>query len=319
MHTILQNRNKFNRICVFFKARLRTAGGNGVMATVIGGRKCIAELAKKCAAAASLGDPRLRGKLDNVRCTTIIIVLSAILTSHVVFGQQSQPERQVGVSPSSEFRGEPLPDSPGGESTRMEVYRRTIGQLYHDLDLHDRLDQSIFRYAMVGYYKLRKEYLLAKDNLLTIIDYTRPSTEPRLYVIDLKTAKLLFHTLVAHGRNTGENFAEHFSNQPRSHKTSLGFYVTGKSYDGENGYSLKLKGMEASLNDNAEKRSIVIHGAWYVSRAFADKCGRLGRSWGCPALPLKVTKEVIDTIKEGSCLFIYFDDPDYLSASEYLK
>lgn len=153
-----------------------------------------------------------------------------------------------------------------------------------------------------------KEYSFVNDSILTIIDYTKASHRERLFVIDLKNIKLVFTTLVAHGKNSGVHYATRFSNKNRSLMSSPGFYRTAETYYGKHGYSLKLDGLEEGVNDHARERLIVIHGADYVSTDFINKHGRIGRSWGCPALPLHLTKEVIDLIKEGSCLFIYTDD-----------
>jgi len=144
-----------------------------------------------------------------------------------------------------------------------------------------------------------------RDDLLTVIDYSLPSTKPRLWVLDLTNGKVLFRELVAHGQGSGDNYATHFSNLPDSHQSSLGLFLTGGTYTGGNGYSLKLRGLESGVNDLAESRYIVMHGAWYVSPEHARTHGRIGRSWGCPALPQETAAPVIDTIKDGSFLFVY--------------
>ncbi|HEV2843423.1 MAG TPA: murein L,D-transpeptidase catalytic domain family protein [Thermoanaerobaculia bacterium] len=142
-----------------------------------------------------------------------------------------------------------------------------------------------------------------RDDLLTIIDYSLPSTQPRLWVLDLARGEVLFHELVAHGAGTGENYATRFSNVKDSRQTSLGLFLTGGTYEGGNGYSLKLKGLDQGINDRAEERHIVMHGAWYVSPEQIRSQGRLGRSWGCPALSQEIAATVIDTIKGGT--FVY--------------
>lgn len=159
--------------------------------------------------------------------------------------------------------------------------------------------------AINGYHALKSRNLLINDSLLTIIDFSSPSTDQRFYVLDLKNQKLVKHTLVAHGMQSGLNIADTFSNNRHSNKSSLGLYVTKETYEGKHGYSLRLDGMNEGLNDNARKRAIVIHGADYVSEEFIDKHGRIGRSFGCPALPMDEVAEIIDLIKGGSCLFIY--------------
>jgi hypothetical protein len=160
---------------------------------------------------------------------------------------------------------------------------------------------------------------LDRRKILTVIDYSLPSTRKRLWVIDLAQKKVLFHELVAHGRGSGENRATRFSNRARSLESSLGLFETLGTYQGKHGYSLKLKGLEAGINDKAIERAIVIHGAWYVSAAFARQHGRLGRSWGCPALDQAIAKDVIDTLKGGSLLFVYYPDPEWIRESDYLE
>ncbi|HYO15569.1 MAG TPA: murein L,D-transpeptidase catalytic domain family protein [Thermoanaerobaculia bacterium] len=159
-----------------------------------------------------------------------------------------------------------------------------------------------------------------RDDLLTIIDYTLPSTEPRLWVLDLARGEVLFHELVAHGQGSGENYATRFSNVKDSKQTSLGLFLTGGTYMGGNGYSMKLQGLDRGVNDRAEERHIVMHGAWYVSPEHARRQGRLGRSWGCPALSQEIAPQVIDTIKGGSFVFSYSGtDSWYQTASSSLN
>ena len=154
---------------------------------------------------------------------------------------------------------------------------------------------------------------------LTVIDYSRPSVEPRLWVYDLKTGKLLFKELVAHGRNTGENMATRFSDGMNSHQSSLGLFVTSDTYVGNNGYSLRLDGLEPGVNARARERAIVMHGAPYVDAKMAASQGRLGRSWGCPALREAVARDVIDTIRGGGVIFSYYPDAHWLKTSRFLN
>jgi hypothetical protein len=153
---------------------------------------------------------------------------------------------------------------------------------------------------------------------LAVIDYSRPSTERRLWVFDLATQKLLYDEYVAHGSGTGDNYARKFSNQDGSHQTSLGLFTTADTYVGGNGYSLRMKGLEPGTNDNALARAIVIHGAPYVNPALAKAQGRIGRSWGCPALRPEVAHEVIDSLKHGQMLFAYYPDKNWLAKSPFL-
>jgi L,D-transpeptidase catalytic domain len=151
----------------------------------------------------------------------------------------------------------------------------------------------------------RSRGIAGRSDLLTLIDYSLPSTAPRLWVLDLARGRVLFHELVAHGAGSGDNYATRFSNAPDSRQTSLGLFLTGGTYEGGNGYSLKLNGLDPGINDLAEMRKIVMHGAWYVSADHVQHFGRLGRSWGCPALPAASAHAVIDAIKGGTFLFSY--------------
>jgi hypothetical protein len=191
-----------------------------------------------------------------------------------------------------------------------------IYQLWLDCRLKDAVSFNIFNKAILGYRQIDK---LKKKNVITIIDFSKPSTENRFFVIDLETKRLIYKCFVAHGKNSGDNYAKSFSNKPESLKSSPGFYVTAETYSGKHGYSLKLDVLEKSINDNARAREIVIHGAEYVSEEFISKYGRLGRSWGCPALPVDISKEVIDMISDGSCLFIYSNDNYYNKNSDFIN
>lgn len=190
-----------------------------------------------------------------------------------------------------------------------------IESLYNELFLAGKLDIETFEYAMIGYMNLNDAEKLQKKSIITIIDFQKPSTEERLFVVDLKNKKVLYSTLVAHGQNTGANFATNFSNVPGSLQSSLGFFVTAETYFGKHGYSMRLQGADPYFNDRARERAIVVHGANYATQAFVIKHGRLGRSWGCPALPPQLTKPIIDTIKDGSALFVYYPDRKFLSRS----
>ena len=154
---------------------------------------------------------------------------------------------------------------------------------------------------------------------LAVIDYSKPSTEPRLWVFDLATRKLLYHELVAHGRNTGDNLASKFSNTPESLQSSLGLFRTLGTYAGHNGYSLRLEGLEPGTNDHALERALVIHGASYVNPAIARLQGRIGRSYGCPAVRTAIARPLIDTLKNGQYVFSYYPDARWLKTSPYLK
>jgi hypothetical protein len=191
--------------------------------------------------------------------------------------------------------------------------------LYDQLSLSSiGLKQEVFEKAMTGWHALFSQNKLGKSRLLTIVDLSQSSNSRRLYIIDVEKAQLVFNTFVAHGRNSGEEYARFFSNAPNSFQSSLGFYLTGHTYHGKHGLSLKLKGLEQGINHFAEERAIVLHGAEYVSEAFIKKYGRLGRSQGCPAVSQELSKPIIEKIKEGSCLFIYSPDSKYLKSSRLI-
>jgi len=194
----------------------------------------------------------------------------------------------------------------------------TAGPLLEDLAAQaPNLDREVLRLALDAVGCARADGT-SDSSVLAVIDYSLPSTEPRLWVFDLARHELLFRELVAHGRNTGENHATDFSNRHGSKQSSLGLFTTAGTYHGRNGYSLKLHGLEEGVNHNALDRTIVLHGAWYVSEDFALQHGRLGRSWGCPAVRTEVAKPLIDTIKDGSFLFVYYPDEEWLRSSGYL-
>ncbi len=180
------------------------------------------------------------------------------------------------------------------------------------------IDATVLEHALKAHRAVKAKGL-AKSNLLTVIDYSKPSTEKRLWVIDLAKKKVLFHELVAHGKGSGENHATKFGNANKSHQSSLGVFLTAETYDGKHGYSLKLDGLEKGVNDLARDRAIVFHGADYVTADFAKKYGRLGRSHGCPAVGPDVAKRLIDTIKGGSVVFAYHHDDAWLASSEFLR
>jgi hypothetical protein len=184
-------------------------------------------------------------------------------------------------------------------------------EIYCESGLEGVLDYEIYHRAILGASLIAAP----KKDILTIIDYSKPSYEKRFYVIDLKNRKLLYNTLVAHGKNSGEIECTHFSNRPRSLQSSPGFYLTAESYSGRQGYSLRIDGLEPGINDLARARAIVIHGAEYVCQRYVEDFGYIGRSWGCPALPLDVNKKIIDLIKGGSCLYIHTDNPAYAKSS----
>lgn len=193
--------------------------------------------------------------------------------------------------------------------------------IYTNLNLEEKgLALEVFQLAIKGHGHLVADCKLTNSDILTIVDLSQSSKNKRLYVIDLAHQELLFNTLVAHGRNTGEEYARHFSNKSGSYQTSLGFYITkGESWGSKVGLSMLLEGMEKGFNDNALAREIIMHGADYATENFIKKTGRLGRSYGCPSLPPDLVKPVVETIKEGTCLFIYYPDDIYISKSALLN
>jgi len=190
-----------------------------------------------------------------------------------------------------------------------------VKNLYAECNLTDKLDYNVFKHAMDGYNSIE----LSNKKLLSIIDYSKPSTEKRFFIIDIENHKLLYHTLVAHGKKSGYLNATKFSNKYGSYKSSLGFFRTGNSYFGIRGYSLKLEGLEKGINDNARLRGIIIHGANYVDERLVNGNGVIGRSWGCPAVSNKLSKEIINLLKGGSLLYIYANDELYKENSVIAK
>jgi L,D-transpeptidase catalytic domain len=178
---------------------------------------------------------------------------------------------------------------------------------------------DLFLRGVTGLRELKQSNQLSGKEIITLIDFRKSANEKRLWVVDLKEKKVLFHSLVAHGRNSGDVFASKFSNKHGSNQSSLGFYITGSTYIGKHGVSLKLHGVEKGINDQAEARAIVMHGAEYVSDAYIKRVGRLGRSFGCPAVPMSIHKEVVTQLAGGTCLFIFYPDQNYLSSTRFGK
>lgn len=182
--------------------------------------------------------------------------------------------------------------------------------------LAPNLNKKVLKIALNAYLKASQKGNVKKP-ILTVIDYSLPSSKQRLWVFDLKRERLLFNTFVAHGRNSGMTVPHHFSNRPSSKETSLGTYITRDTYSGSKGYSLNLQGLEKGFNDNAYSRRVVMHGAWYVEPSFIKNAGRAGRSWGCPSVAKTLAKPLINTIKNGSVVFAYYPDKNYLKHSKF--
>jgi hypothetical protein len=192
--------------------------------------------------------------------------------------------------------------------------------VYDSLDLGTKgLNFDAFRYALQGMQKMLNNGLVFNNNIVTIADFSQPSYNKRLYVVDLDNYQVLFNTYVSHGRNSGNEIPKEFSNNFSSNQSSLGFYLTKGTYKGKHGYSLQLEGLEKGINDNAFRRAIVIHGASYVNERMISSLGYIGRSQGCPAVSIKESKKIISTIKDGTCFFIYSPLSSYLNQSGLLN
>ncbi len=197
-----------------------------------------------------------------------------------------------------------------GTGSEIDAY---VGILYDKLQAANAgIPSALLEKGVKGYWNLKSRGKVVKD-IITLIDMDKPGIEKRMWIVDVQKGVVLKNTYVAHGKNSGENFAISFSNKVNSHQSSLGFYVTGQTYHGKHGLSLRLNGMDIGFNDNASRRAIVLHGADYVSEEFIRKHGRLGRSHGCPAVPVAENKEIIELIKGGSLLFINGNSVDYRS------
>lgn len=191
--------------------------------------------------------------------------------------------------------------------------------LYHELQLQQLgLSEKAFRFAITGYRQLLEKGTILKDHILTVIDFSLPSNQKRLFVIDLLNNQLLFHSFVSHGRNSGKLMANRFSNRANSYQSSIGFFTTGDTYQGKHGFSLRLIGREKGINDKALQRGIVIHSADYANGSVAARQGYLGRSLGCPAIPEDIHEDLIKTIQNGSCFFIYAPITTYAKQSRLI-
>lgn len=202
---------------------------------------------------------------------------------------------------------------------KLEKY---IAGIYSQINFgkNDCLAYNVFDVAYRGYMNLQNAGKLNTDEqILTVCDFTKSSNVKRMWVIDLNNKKVLFNTFVAHGQGSGEEMATAFSNKENSHQSSLGFYITADTYMGEHGLSLRLQGMDYGYNDAAYDRGIVVHGASYVSNNFIGDNDRLGRSWGCPAVPSELSTPIINTIKDGTCLFIYYPEKNYMKTAYWLN
>lgn len=199
---------------------------------------------------------------------------------------------------------------------RKLAFQEHVGEVYEKAGLKKAgLSYSVFERAYTGYQNFKQGGIAAADKqTLTVVDFTKPSNLKRMWIIDLATSEVLYNNLVAHGRNTGNVKAEKFSNELNSNMSSMGFYVTDKTYYGKHGLSLRLSGMDKQYNSKAMERAIVLHGADYVSEDFVKQYGRLGRSLGCPAVPRAISGDVIELIKDNTVLYIHSADKTYTSS-----
>lgn len=198
------------------------------------------------------------------------------------------------------------------ETSIRDIYDE-IGAEQYDLNF------EAFRYAYIGYQSLRNQQRLNDKEIFSIIDFSKDCNTKRFYTVDLENKQIIYHTYVAHGKKSGDKLPTSFSDVKESNKSSIGFYITGNTYQGSNGFSLQLHGDEKGYNSNIATRGVVIHTADYASEDYIRRNGRMGRSLGCPVLPKDIYKKVIETIKEKTMIFAYYNNPKYLSSSEYLN
>lgn len=241
-----------------------------------------------------------------------------LLVSSVVIGILHLPFAFAKSATGTKAFLHPPVDSTKKTTTSTTPVISSLKSVYDSLHLNLKgLSQQAFDFARQGLNKLIEDGKLLNDSIISIIDFSQPSSQKRLFVVDLKNYKVLFNTLVAHGRNSGREWAASFSNQNSSYMSSPGFYITRETYEGKNGYSLKLEGIERGINDKAYERGIVVHGANYVCDEYVNSQGYIGRSQGCPAVPVQVSRPIINTIKNGTCLFVYH--PSYVNRSSMLN
>ena len=230
-------------------------------------------------------------------------ILTLLTTSFLSFKSFDSFSRDTDVVDNTEHYGTEL---------KRVMAEQTILSFYNQIDFGaaDKPEYATFRKALIGFLNLQNAESLSPGQVLTIIDYSLPSTAERMWVIDLQEKKMIFNELVAHGRSNGNLYASSFSNAPNSNSSSLGFFLTAETYTGKFGRALRLDGLENGINERVRERGVVMHGADYVSKAIAES-GRLGRSLGCPALAWENKDKIIDTIMEGNVLFVSGPDIEY--------
>ena len=242
-----------------------------------------------------------------------ILTFSIIVTAFTAISWISVKESKATSKVSEKLLLKNTSVVPSKISTEAE-FDQYITEVYTNAGLEkSNLDYNVFKKAFIGYLNLKGANLVSAKQLLSIVDFNKSSTQKRLWIIDLAQQKLLFNTLVAHGQGSGDDMPNKFSNLAESHQSSLGFYVTSDIYVGKHGLSMKLDGLDKGFNNNAKDRAVVLHGAPYVSQEFISQHGRLGRSFGCPALPVELTNQIIEQVKGKTCLFIAGPQTDYTS------
>ena len=247
--------------------------------------------------------------VPQVRKTIIPLIVGLMCTSFTII-----PTLQNTSSPSAAMV------SPVTVTDSSNTVSTAADNIYAGADLQTAgLSKQAFEYAWTGYQHLLNQGKISRSNYLTICDFSQSSKQKRLYIIDIEHQELVTNTYVAHGKNSGAEYATSFSNKPESLQSSLGFYITANTYIGEHGLSLRINGVDRGYNDKALERTIVIHGAAYVDGARVRSGGYMGRSWGCPAVPEKESAAIITTIKNGTCLFIYHPSKQYLQGSTILN
>ncbi|MBD0374750.1 MAG: murein L,D-transpeptidase catalytic domain family protein [Flavisolibacter sp.] len=250
---------------------------------------------------------------------TFLSIVSCLLLSFVLFSFIKANNKNTLVAAASVKDIIVNKTSAGTENNKAAAVKAASAALYEHLNLGELgLSAEAMDYAYKGYTYLREKGMLDNSNIITVCDFSQSSKKKRMYIIDVKNEKVLLNTYVAHGRNSGVDYATKFSNIPESLQSSLGFYITKDTYSGKHGLSLKLIGKERGWNDNAESRAVVVHGADYIGD---NRLGApyMGRSFGCPAVPQAQAERVINYIKNGSCLFIYHPSKNYLTGSKLLN
>ncbi|MFN4008039.1 MAG: murein L,D-transpeptidase catalytic domain family protein [Chitinophagaceae bacterium] len=216
--------------------------------------------------------------------------------------------------------GKKMPTLLTGAYNAPQAVAKLVDSIYNQMHLSAYgLDRNVFFIAYKGYLHLLSQKHLKKPGIITVCDYSQPSSRKRLYVLDLNVGTLLFNTYVAHGKNSGGTYTSSFSNMNSSHKSSLGFMITDDTYFGSNGYSLRFNGLERGINDQVRNRAIVMHGSYYVNAERAMRGTMMGRSYGCPAVPASEVYEIIETIKGGTCYFAYYPNQWYLNSSAIIN